>query len=163
MPCSELDMATSKKPRKAYRPKPVRIDPVGHVLTGMMSLGKVGDELIMLRLKNHGALAALTQGRASAEDFKMLIAALNMTEALMMQKLGAEYSPELKAGQDALQEIGQRRRKLGRFVLKAEEMKALNLAMELHDAQLDICTVAQIERAIYTVRNAVRTGKATTI
>lgn len=156
-------MASNKKPRKAYRPKPVRIDPVGHVLTGMMALGQVGDELVMLRLKNHGALAALTQGRATSEDFNMLIAALNITEALMMQQLGAEFSPELTAGQDALREIGARRRQLGRFVLRAEEMKALNLAMDVHDAQLDICTVAQLERAIYTVRHVVRTGKATQI
>jgi len=156
-------MANNKKPRKAYRPKPVRIDPVGYVLTGMMPLDQVGDELITLRVKNHGALAALTQGRATNDDFNMLISALNVTEALMMQELGAEYSPELQAGQAALKEIGQRRKALGRFVLRAEEMTALNLAMDVHDAQLEICTVAQIERAILTVRKTVLGGKATAI
>lgn len=156
-------MAANKKPRKAYRPKPVRIDPVGYVLTGMMPLDQVGDELITLRLKNHGALAALTQGRASNDDFNMLISALNVTEALMMQELGAEFSPELRAGQDALRAIGVRYKNIKRFVLRAEEMKALNLAMDVHDAQLEICTVAQIERAIMTVRKTVLGGKATPI
>lgn len=156
-------MAANKKPRKAYRPKPVRIDPVGYVLTGFKPVGQVGDELIMLHLKNHGALAALTQGRASNDDFNMLISALNVTEALMMQELGAEYSPELKAGQDALRAVGNRYKQIKRFVLRAEEMTALNLAMEVHDAQLEICTVAQIERAILTVRRVVTTGKATPI
>lgn len=156
-------MAANKKPRKAYRPKPVRVDPVGYVLTGMLPLEKVGSELIRLRLVNHGALAALTQGRATNEDFNLLISALNVTEALMMQELGAEYSPELKAGQDALRAIGERFKKIKRFVLRAEEMKALNLAMDVHDAQLEICTVSQIERAILTVRRVVTTGKATAI
>lgn len=156
-------MANNKKPRKAYRPKPVRIDPVGYVLTGMMPLDQVGDELVTLRVKNHAALTALTQGRATSLDFNMLISALNVTEALMLQELGAEYSPALKAGQDALRAIGQRCRTLGRFVLRAEEMKALNLAMDVHDAQLEICTVAQIERAIMTVRKTVIGGKATPI
>lgn len=156
-------MAANKKPRKAYRPKPVRIDPVGYVLTGLKPVGEVGDELVTLRIKNHGALAALTQGRATSLDFNMLISALNVTEALMMQELGAEYSPALKAGQEALTAIGQRCRTLGRFVLRAEEMTALNLAMEVHDAQLEICTVAQIERAIHTVRKVVTTGRARAI
>lgn len=104
-----------------------------------------------------------TQGRATNDDFNLLISALNVTEALMMQELGAEYSPELKAGQDALRAIGERFKKIKRFVLRAEEMSALNLAMDVHDAQLEICTVAQIERAIHTVRRVVTTGKATAI
>lgn len=156
-------MAANKKPRKAYRPKPVRIDPVGYVLTGMKPVGAVGDELIMLRLKNHGALAALAQGRATNEDFNMLISALNVTEALMLQDMGARWMPQLKAGQDALRAIGERFKTIKRFVLRGEEMQALNLAMDVHDAQLEICTVAQIERAIHLVRRVVTSGKATPI
>ena len=57
-------MSVSKKPRKAYKPKAVRIDPVGFVLTGMLPLGKVGSELITLRVRNHAAMAALTKGSA---------------------------------------------------------------------------------------------------
>lgn len=152
-----------KKRTKAYKPRPVRIDPIGYVLTGFKRLDQVGDELVTLRIKNHGALAALTQGRADALDFNMLISALNVTEALMRQQIGAEYSPALKNGQEALTAIGQRCRSIGRFVLRAEEMNALNLAMEVHDAQLEICTVDQIERAIHTVRRVVSTGRAQSI
>lgn len=156
-------MAANKKPRKAYRPKPVRIDPVGYVLTGLKPLDQVGDELITLRLKNHGALAAMTQGRATNEDFNMLISALNVTEALMLQDMGTPWLPQLKAGQEALKAVGARYKQIKRFVLRGEEMAALNLAMEVHDAQLEICTVAQIEQAIMTVRRVVTSGKATAI
>ena len=156
-------MAANKKPRKAYRPKPVRIDPVGYVLTGLKPLDQVGDELVMLRIKNHGALAAMTQGRATNEDFNMLISALNVTEALMLQDMGTPWLPQLKAGQEALKAVGARYKQIKRFVLRGEEMAALNLAMEVHDAQLGICTVAQIEQAIMMVRRVVTTGKATAI
>lgn len=156
-------MAANKKPRKAYRPKPVRIDPLGYVLTGLKPVGEVGDELVMLRIKNHGALAALTQGKASNEEFNMLISALNVTEALMLQDMGARWMPYLKAGQEALKAVGARYKQIKRFVLRGEEMAALNLAMEVHDAQLEICTVAQIERAIMMVRRVVTSGKATAI
>lgn len=156
-------MAANKKPRKAYRPKPVRIDPVGYVLTGLKPVGEVGDELVMLRIKNHGALAALTQGKASNEEFNMLISALNVTEALMLQDMGARWMPYLKAGQEALKAVGARYKQIKRFVLRGEEMAALNLAMEVHDAQLEICTVAQIERAIMMVRRVVTSGKAIAI
>lgn len=153
-------MATSQRPRKAYKPRAKLIDPVTYVTAGFKYLDEVGDELVTLRIKNHSALAAMTQGRATSADFNMLVSALNVTEALMMQELGAQYSPVLKAGQDALTAIGHRCRSIGRFVLRAEEMTALNLAMEVHDAQLDVCTVAQIERAIINVRNTIVSGKA---
>jgi hypothetical protein len=35
-----------------------------------------------------------------------------------------------------------------RFVLKAEELVAMNLVMELHDAQLDNTTVNDMEKAM---------------
>lgn len=157
-------MSVSKKPRKAYKPKAVRIDPVGYVLTGMMPVAKVGNELITLRVRNHAAMAALAKGQATNADFNLVISALNMTEALMLQDMGAEFSPELKAGQEALKAIGRRSLTIGnRFVMRAEEMSALNLAFEIHDAQLEICTVAQIERAIHTVRRTIKSGRAVAI
>ena len=156
-------MAISKKPRKTYRPKPVRVDPVGYVLAGFKPLGEVGHELVLLRIKNHGALAQMTKGEATNEDFNMLISALNVTEALMLQGMATRWHTQLKAGQEALKVVGNRYKTIKRFVLKGEEMSALNLAMEIHDAQLSICTIAQIERAIMMVRRVVSSGKATSI
>lgn len=153
-------MASNKKPRKAYRPRKVLVDPVSYVLTGMKPLTWAKDELVTLRITNHGAFAALTQGRATRQDFELMVAALNMTEALMLQRLGDEYSNDMRAGQDALEAIAGRSVSLGgRFVVKAEEMKALNEAMVVHDAQLDVCTIAQLERAIDTVQQTIRQGR----
>jgi hypothetical protein len=52
---------------------------------------------------------------------------------------------------------------LGRFVLKSDEMAALNTVMELHDAQLDVINVQQMERALDLVQSEIRGGRATAI
>lgn len=156
-------MSVSKKPRKAYKPKRVILDPVGYVLTGLLPVAEVGDKLITLRVRNHAAMGALARGQATGADFKLLIAALNMTEALMLQDMGARWRPQLQAGQLALGAISQRAKAIKRLVMRGEEMSALTLAMEVHDAQLGICTVAQIERAIHTVRKVLKSGQAAAI
>lgn len=52
--------------RSAYRPKPIRADAVNYVLSGLKPLTDSGDELATLKIKNHGAMAATTQGQATA-------------------------------------------------------------------------------------------------
>ena len=72
---------------------------------------------------------------------------------------GTEYSAEIRAGQDALLAVARRER----FILKPEELNALNLAMEVHDAQLDVCTVVQLERAIDIVQEDIIHKRARSI
>ena len=42
-------------------------------------------------------------------------------------------------------------------------MAALNTVMELHDAQLDVINVQQMERALDLVQSEIRGGRATAI
>jgi len=42
-------------------------------------------------------------------------------------------------------------------------MAALNTVMELHDAQLDVINVQQMERALDLVKSEIRGGRATAI
>jgi hypothetical protein len=51
----------------------------------------------------------------------------------------------------------------GRFILKAEEMNALNEAMELHDAQLEVITLKDMENAIKLVNEELRQKKMRSI
>jgi hypothetical protein len=50
-----------------------------------------------------------------------------------------------------------------RFVAKASELMAINYGMELHDAQLDITTIAQLEKALDIVMNEIKSRKARVI
>lgn len=138
--------------RSKYRPKGVRLDTMAYVKEGMTPIGQHGGFLMTLKIKNHAALAALTQGRATRADIDTLIAAINITEALYRLGIGREYGDVVKDGLEALRAVGGRGAANNRFVLRASEMTALNTAMELHDAQLDLCVVKDIERATELVR-----------
>lgn len=93
---------------------------------------------------------ALRRGEATREDMDVLIGAFNMTEAYMKLRpdLGADWVNEIRQGQDALLMVAARGIESGRFVLKAQELVAMNLVMELHDAQLDQTNVREMELAM---------------
>jgi hypothetical protein len=137
------------KKRSKYKPKGVRIDAVNWVLAGLKPFNtvSVGTDL---RIKNHAAMDTLRRGDATRHDVDVLIGAFNMCEAYTMLRpeLGADWQEEIRAGQDALLAVGQRGVASGRFILKAEELKAMNLVMEIHDAQLDQTTVRDLELAM---------------
>lgn len=150
--------------RSRYRPKGVIMDTVAHVITGLQPLSAIGDELVKLRIMNHDALASIAQGRATRQDIDTIIAALNIAEALIMQSVGDAYRDQLRQGQQALANLAKRGiERDERFVCTGPELTAINWAMELHDAQLEVITVRQLETAIRKVANIVRSGGATRI
>jgi hypothetical protein len=59
--------------------------------------------------------------------------------------------------------VGKRGAESGRFVLKAAEMTALNEFMELHDAQMEVVTLRDMDAAIALVREEFRLKKMTPI
>jgi hypothetical protein len=145
--------------RKKYKPKGVRADALTYVLSGIRPFSKVSYG-VTLRIKNHDALDKLRKGEADKETIDILIGTYNVAEGLVRQKIGAEYREELRAGQDALLAVARRG---GSFILKSNELNALNLAMEVHDAQLDVCTVVELERAIDIVHEDVIHKRARSI
>lgn len=137
--------------KSKYRPKPVLQDPLGYVLESITPVSQHDSYLVDLKIKNHGAMTALTRGLATRQDIDVLIPAVNIVEALYRMGFGRDYFPEVRAGLDALFEVGVRGAESGRFVLKASEMDALNVVMELHDAQLEVITVRDMDKAIALV------------
>jgi hypothetical protein len=85
-----------------------------------------------------------------------LITAFNITEALAMMRIGEDWKDEIRAAQDALLAMGRRGVETGKFILRGPELSIFNLAMEIHDAQLDACTVSELEKAIDIVNSIVR-------
>ena len=145
--------------RSRYRPKGVILDPINHVLSGMKRVGSIsaGTDLM---IKNHSCLDAVRRGEATRDDIDVLIAALNMTEALALMRIGEDWKVEIRAAQDALFAVGSRGAETGKFILRGPELTALNLGMEIHDAQLAVCTVSELERAIDMVHKTIVAKKA---
>jgi cytosine/adenosine deaminase-related metal-dependent hydrolase len=135
------------KKRSKYRPKGKLINPVAYVLESLKPVRYHDGYLIDLKIKNHGSMEALTKGNAGRTEIDLLINMGNTTEALYRLGFGEDYGDVVEQGLDALHEVGKRGIETGRFILKAHEMSHLNLLMELHDAQMEVITVKDMERA----------------
>ena len=119
--------------------------------------------MLDLKIKNHAALSAMTHGKAKHTDVDALIAMVNITESFARLGFGQDYSDVVRDGLQALRDVGKRGAVSGSFVLKAQEMNALNSVMELHDAQMDVVTLKDMDKAIALVREEFRLKKMTPI
>jgi hypothetical protein len=149
--------------RSKYRPKHVLLNPMGFVLESISPVASHTSFMLDLKIKNHGALETLTKGKAKHTDIDVLIAMVNMTEAFARLGFGKDYSDVVRDGLQALRDVGKRGAVSGSFVLKAHEMNAMNTVMELHDAQMEVVTLKDMDAAIALVQEEYRLRKMTPI
>lgn len=143
--------------RSKYRPKPIIADPITHLLMGIRPPST--DKLLTVKIKNHDAINSLLYGRATMADVDLLINMANMVEALYRLGFGKEYKDVVSVGLDALFQVGSRGVASGKFILKVSEIAAMNELMELHDAQLEVVTVIDMEKALALVKQEYRAKK----
>jgi hypothetical protein len=141
-------MPNSTKPRKKYRPKPRLANPMAWLLEGFSPLEQQSEYMLNLRLQNANAMDMMTRGIAKSAHMNTLLAASNVTQALISMGLGAEYEAVAENGYTALKSLGERGEQMGRFVCRGPEIGHVKGLMELHDAQLAVTTLERLERAI---------------
>lgn len=150
--------------KSKYKPKGVRTDNMTWVMSSIKPFKEIsaGTDL---RIKNHDAMDKLRRGVADKTDMDVLIGALNMCEGYMRlrDEFGKDWSAEIRAGQDALLAVARRGLDSNKFICKAPELVAINLVLEIHDAQLDQSTVQDMERALAIVEKDQRHGKARSV
>jgi len=146
--------------RSKYRPKGVMINHVAYVLEGFAPIAKHTSQLLTLKLKAHAALTALLQGTATAAHMGTIVDMYNMVEALHKMGFGEEYADCVEAGMAAVVEVVKRQHKIGKYVPTGPEIQALNRLIELHDAQMDVVTVREVDRAIRLAKKEVVSGRA---
>ena len=129
--------------RSKYRPKRNLLNPVGFVLESLTPVRTQNSFMLDLKLKNHGAMAMLMQGKATRHDIDTLISMVNIVEALRA--------------------VGRRGADTGKFIMNASEIRALNDVMELHDAQMDVIVLKDMERAIELVNKEYQLRRMTPI
>ena len=149
--------------RSRYRPKGVRLDTMGYAIESMKPVTQHESFALDLRLKNHLAFTLLKQGTATREDMDVVIAALNITESLWRLGHGKDYRLEVDAGLRALRAVATRGIDTNCFAADDEELLAIDTALGLHDAQLDVITVKDMEKALFIVHEEIRNKRATPI
>lgn len=147
--------------KSKYKPRGVRLDNVSWILAGMKKVGTLPTAGVDLKLKNRGALDSILMGNGTRDHVDVLIAAVNICEALIRIRddLGVDWAKEIRAAQDAIYTMGRRGVEKDRFAFTGPEMTAVKLVMDLHDAQLDDCTVKEMERALDIVHEEIRLKK----
>jgi len=148
--------------KSKYKPRGVRYDNLSWIVAGMKKVGSLPTAGVALKLKNHEALDSILTGQGTRAHVDILIAAVNMSEALIRIRddLGRDWATEIKAAQDAIYTMGKRGVEKDRFAFTGPEMNAVKLVMDLHDAQLDDCCVREMEEALFIVEEEIRLKKA---
>jgi hypothetical protein len=153
------------KKKSKYKPRGVRYDNMSWLIAGMKKVGTLPTAGVALKLKNREALDSILTGHGSKEHVDVLISAVNMSEALIRIRddLGRDWAEEIRAAQDAVYAMGVRGYEKGSFLFTGPEMTAVKLIMDLHDSQLDDCTVREMEQALFIVEQELRMRKARSI
>ena len=153
------------KKKSKYKPKGVRLDNMSWIIAGMKKVGTLPTAGVALKLKNHEALDSILKGQGTRDHVDVLIAAVNMSEALIRvrEDLGRDWAQEIREAQDAIYTMGKRGFEKNSFVFTGPEMTAVKLVMDLHDAQLDDCSVKEMEQALFIVEEELRLRKARAI
>jgi len=134
------------------------------VMSGMQPLTRLKDQFLSIQIKHRAALEKVRTGTATKEDIDRLISMVNMTEALALLGHGKEWLDQINQAQNQLHDLAQRGAQQGmRFVMKPSEWEGFKTLTDIHEAQLEACTVIDIERAHDLVQKTLRAGKASVI
>jgi hypothetical protein len=149
------------KKRSKYRPKHVLANPVAYVIESLTLVSKHDEILINLKIKNSESMFSLLHGSATAMDMVILRDMSNMTEAFCAMNFGKEHLDIANKGRIAIFTIVDRAGKIKKFVPTGLEIQALNDLLELHNAQMDVVTVRDMEKAIQLVKHKIVFAKDT--
>ena len=145
--------------RSKYKPRQIIPDTMTWVRAGLKKVDEISAGTT-LKIRNHDAMNNLRLGAATRRDIDAIIDAVNITEALANRGIGEDWKPEIREGQDAILALARRGvANSFRFVAKGPELVALNLLIEVHDAQLETVTVKQLETAMADVMESLRLKK----
>lgn len=133
-------------PRRKWQKNPFAMN---IALNNVTAVKDAGSANVTMRLVAHQAMDSLRRGEGAREHLQSIIEAANVAETLArMHDLGADWLPEIHGAQESIHAIATRGVELGRYTLKANEIKSLNLLLEIHDAQLDACSIQTLGKAV---------------
>lgn len=140
-------------PRRKWQKNPFAI----HIALNNVSMVKdAGADNTLMRLVGHEAMDSLRRGQGERGHLQSMIEVANIAETLArMHSLGTDWLPEIHEAQTCIHAIAERGAQLGRYTLKANEIKALNLLLEIHDVQLDACSIQTLGKATNYIRQRI--------
>ncbi len=140
--------------RSNRKPRPVLANPVQWVLEGLTPM-RENPEAVAIKIRNHQAMFEMTSGNAGQREFSVIDTAMIMAGGLAKinpEKLGGHLMQEIDAAILASLAMHKRASAKGIYRFTGRELQAINLGMEIHDQQLDTCTLDELHKAVILVR-----------
>ena len=153
-------MPASKKPRKAYRPRPVLANAAARAMNAVTRLS--ADEIDQAQGPLEAAFAELVIGTGAADQWAIVVDAMNVAEALAAERICSDEASRqtIANAQRALARLHRQHQVLGSWVLWPEDRQALAAGVELHRLQLSVCDYAEYRRAIDGVIRRMKGARA---
>jgi hypothetical protein len=144
-------MSRNKKPRKAYRPRPIAVNTLDLALHRAAKPAVADRDEILGVLRK--AIQALREGVALEHQWSIAAGAVTVALAIERQGIVRGLQEHFKSAEQHLQDIYDRAMKTGggrwtRVTLYYQELDALQLLYELHEYQLDQLGRAEFLAAI---------------
>ena len=141
-------MGATKKPRKAYRPKPVHYNQVQRSAEAAALIPRSEVARVMAGVRE--AFEAFRRCEQPGFYWRSMADALNLAESLANEGICSDSDSLgiIAGGQSALASVAERHVAVGSWALRAEEMAALSDALDRHELQLQFASMGEYERAI---------------
>lgn len=146
-----------KKPRrKAYQPKPVMW--LGEILATRSTMDLQDDNKTDLGAGYWLAFTNLKAGSASEESWSTVVCAVNVGMVLCERVFDKQYEAEFVQALDGLFRAKQRGDVSGAFRLDGDALRAVELALQVHDQQLEQTQRREMIAALREVHRRVDAG-----
>lgn len=151
-------MSKNKKPRKAYRPRPI------DRTIGFAVLGKhqpmQGDQTTDLGIAYHVALDEMCKGRGTEEHWSTVACSLNIALVLTERGYGASFMPVVNAALAGVVRARDCARQSGAWEFDGDALNSIRRAFELHDEQMRIAPKSVVKEALIQVHRRIDAGHA---
>lgn len=148
------------KKRSKYKPRPIRVDNMSYVKSGLIHVADVPKAGVELELKGYEAFDEILKGNPTKHHVDDLIALVNVTEALALLRLGYDWLDEIRQANKVMVDMARRGLSGKGFRFTGEEMEIMRTILALHSEQLKNCPVKKMEEALMLVEKNIRSGKA---
>jgi hypothetical protein len=132
------------------------IDPIAHAIVGAAITPR--QTLDKLRLTEYAALEAITKGKGTIGDWRILVDMLNLSEMLAKNGVGPEVLPVCQKAQESLHKAAMRYQTTLSILLDGEGIKNIRELLEYADLQQASITRADFEKYVKKTRDYIRSN-----
>ena len=133
------------------------IDPLTHAIVGASITQR--DKLDKLRTLEYSALDAITKGKGTIHDWRVLVDVLNLSEMMAKNGIGKEeVMPVCQKAQDALHKAATRYQNTLQIGLSGEGIKAIRELLEFADLQQSSISRSEFEKYIKKTKDYIKSN-----